>query len=280
MMFRARKDCSAIISGAFLFEGMAWVSCEWICLLLGLHPGDEENKAGMNKAVTYLRVSTDRQGQSGLGLEAQQRAVEQFAKVHHYEIVAEIVEVESGKKSNRPLLREALQLCAKERATLLIAKLDRLARNVAFIARLIEAGVDFKAIDNPFAGKLMLHIMAAFAEHERDQISERTAAAMNAAKLRGVQFGQFGRDVLSKRNKEASIQFAQALAPTITQIRQQGHMTVRDITAELNRQAIPTFRNNGQKWHLSTVHKLVCQIDAHPYSRPSMQALPDNLSPS
>src|SRR5690606_17857566 len=157
-----------------------------------------KNKRGeqMKKAIPYYRVSTLRQGESGLGLEAQQKAVRDYAARFNFALLPECIEIESGKKNNRPVLHEALAKCKKQNAVLLIAKLDRLSRNVAFIAQLMEAGIDFLAVDNPHANKLMLHIMAAFAEHEREQISKRTKAALASAKNRGVQLGKNGRNVL------------------------------------------------------------------------------------
>lgn len=234
----------------------------------------------MKQAISYLRVSTDRQGLSGLGLEAQQQAVKQFAAANGYALIGEIIEVESGKKNNRPLLQVALKQCEEKGATLLIAKLDRLARSVVFIGKLMESKIRFIAIDNPFATDLILHVTAAFAEHERKEISKRTIAALQAAKQRGVRLGSFGRDVLAERNKERSHAFALALLPTIRFLQQSGHTTVRSLASELNRLRVPTFRNTGQKWHISTVHKLIRQIDSHPYARPIVQALPANLSPS
>jgi DNA invertase Pin-like site-specific DNA recombinase len=139
--------------------------------------------------VAYLRVSTARQGESGLGLEAQQATVETFAKQQGGVILATYVEVESGKRSDRPELAKALGAARKGKATLLIAKLDRLARNVAFIATMMEAGVDFVACDQPFASRLTLHILAAVAEDEARRISERTKAALAAAKARGAKLG-------------------------------------------------------------------------------------------
>jgi len=132
--------------------------------------------------IAYLRVSTVRQGESGLGLDAQRAAVEAFARQHGGVIAATYVEVESGKRSDRPELAKALQAARKRKATLLIAKLDRLARNVAFIATMMEAGADFVACDQPFASRLTLHILAAVAEDEARRISERTKAALEAAK--------------------------------------------------------------------------------------------------
>jgi DNA invertase Pin-like site-specific DNA recombinase len=140
------------------------------------------------KWVCYLRVSTDRQGQSGLGLEAQRKAVLDFRNGGQWKLADEFVEVESGKRSDRPQLAAALA-CKRLKARLVVAKLDRLARNVAFISRLMERGVEFVAADMPFANKLTIHILAAVAEHEREAISARTKAALAAAKARGVKLG-------------------------------------------------------------------------------------------
>ena len=154
----------------------------------------------MNKAIAYYRVSTDRQGKSGLGLEAQNETVKQFANFKQWELIGEFTEIESGKKSNRPQLQEALKQCLKQKAVLVIAKLDRLGRNVAFISSLMESKVEFVAVDNPHANRLMLHLLAAFAEHEREQISTRTKEALKVAKSRGVILGKHGKNVLSQEN--------------------------------------------------------------------------------
>jgi DNA invertase Pin-like site-specific DNA recombinase len=138
--------------------------------------------------VAYYRVSTDKQGASGLGLEAQREAVAR--NLGAGSLLAEFTEVESGKRSaNRPQLIAALEMCKRKKAILLIAKLDRLARNVHFISGLMEAGVEFVAADMPTANRLTVHIMAAFAEHEAAMISARTKAALQAAKARGTVLG-------------------------------------------------------------------------------------------
>jgi DNA invertase Pin-like site-specific DNA recombinase len=142
--------------------------------------------------VAYYRVSTCRQAGSGLGLDAQRSAVKCHLSGEAGTLLGEYTEIESGKRSDRPQLAAALAACKLHKATLIIAKLDRLARNVAFIAGLMESGVEFVAADNPHASKLMLHMLAAFAEHEREQISLRTKAALNAAKDRGVILGKQG----------------------------------------------------------------------------------------
>ena len=130
--------------------------------------------AHRGKFVAYFRVSTDRQGKSGLGLEAQREAVMNYLNGGSWQLVGEFTEVESGKHSDRPQLAAALAACKKHRAKLVIAKLDRLSRNLAFIATLMEAGAEFIAVDNPHASKLTVHILAAVAQHEREMISQRT----------------------------------------------------------------------------------------------------------
>jgi len=141
------------------------------------------------QVISYLRVSTARQGASGLGLEAQRAAVAAFTAAGGHGLTAEFVEVESGVKAARPQLEAALTTCRLHRATLVIAKLDRLARNVSFIANLMDGGVEFVACDMPHANRLTLHLLAAIAEHEREMISQRTKAALQAAKARGVRLG-------------------------------------------------------------------------------------------
>jgi DNA invertase Pin-like site-specific DNA recombinase len=145
------------------------------------------------KFIAYYRVSTQKQGQSGLGLEAQKAAVMSYLNGGQWELVGAFTEIETGKGADalarRPQLRAALDMCKKTKATLVIAKLDRLARNVHFISGLIETGVDFVAADMPYANKTMIQIHAVMSEHERDQISARTKAALAAAKARGVVLG-------------------------------------------------------------------------------------------
>src|SRR5271155_3138 len=144
---------------------------------------------GQPRFVSYYRVSTAQQGASGLGLEAQREAVSRHVIGAQGVIVAEFQEVESGKKTDRPQIAAALAACRLRHACLVIAKLDRLARNVHFISSLMESGVDFVACDNPHATRLTIHILAAVAEHEREMISARTKAALAAAKARGVALG-------------------------------------------------------------------------------------------
>lgn len=174
------------------------------------------------KAIAYYRVSTTKQGVSGLGLEAQQSAVEQYAK-GKYNIINSYVEIESGKRNNRPKLLEALEECKRSNATLIIAKLDRLGRNVVFIASLMESKIDFVCVDNPHANKLMLHIMAAFAEHEREIISQRTKDALKAAKKRGTKLGNPKNSSIGQDNAlyfEADILRLKAEGKTVKKIAQ------------------------------------------------------------
>jgi DNA invertase Pin-like site-specific DNA recombinase len=206
----------------------------------------------MNKAIAYYRVSTDRQGKSGLGIEAQTASVQEFAKFKQWELIGEFTEIESGKKNNRPELEKALKQCLKQKATLVIAKLDRLGRNVAFISSLMDSKVEFVAVDNPHANRLMLHLLAAFAEHEREQISTRTKEALKAAKNRGVILGKQGKNVLSKQNKQSADEFAETMKPIIKQLKSDGFTTYRAIRDELNNRSIPSYREGG-RWHLDTV---------------------------
>jgi len=142
-----------------------------------------------SKYVAYYRVSTDKQGRSGLGLEAQRQAVVDFINGNGNQVIAEFTEVESGKRNDRPKLAEAMHRAKVTGATLVIAKLDRLARNVHFISGLMESRVDFVAVDFPQANRLTVHLLAAVAEHEREAISQRTKDALAAAKKRGVKLG-------------------------------------------------------------------------------------------
>lgn len=222
----------------------------------------------MTQFVTYLRVSTQRQGASGLGLEAQREAVTNFTSKEHGEVIAEYVEIESGKKNARPELEKALAYAKKQGATLLIAKLDRLARNVAFIANLMEAGTDVRAADMPEANCFMFHVMAAVAEQEGRAISERTKAALKAAKARGVKLGwsipsraqeqkeasRLGGIAIAKSAKE----FAVNLTPIIELLRSQG-LSLHGIAKELNARGIQTAR--GGQWYAMTVKNTIDRCD-------------------
>ena len=213
--------------------------------------------------VSYYRVSTQRQGASGLGLDAQRKSVSEYLNGGDWAIVAEFIEVESGKRNNRPKLAEAIATCKRLQATLIIAKLDRLARNVHFISGLMESGVEFIAVDNPNANKLMLHLLAAFAEHEREQISERTKSALASAKARGVTLGAYGK-TLAESNRQAAKDFAETLRPIIAAIKAEGHTTTRAICDQLNARKIATAGGVGRKWHVSSAHGVLKRLEMNP----------------
>jgi DNA invertase Pin-like site-specific DNA recombinase len=200
--------------------------------------------------VTYYRVSTDRQGRSGLGLDAQREAVRQFLATRTVTVISEFVEVESGGKDDRPKLLEALAACQRTRATLLIAKLDRLARSVSFVAGLMDGDVDFVAVDMPHASRFVLHIMAAVAEHERQIIGERTKAALAAAKARGVRLGANGA-VLAERHKAEATEYARQVAPAFLAAQQAGATTTKQIADYLN--ANEVLSRQGGRWHPTSV---------------------------
>lgn len=214
--------------------------------------------------IAYYRVSTQKQGASGLGLEAQREAVARYV-AHHGTVVGEYIEVETGKGRDssqaRPQLAAARAACKKLGATLVIAKLDRLARNVAFIANLMEDGLDFVAADVPHADKVMLHIYAAMSEWERDRISERTKAALAAAKARGVQLGRAGTANL-RSNTEARQATADAhaikLSGLISGMQARG-MAQRAMVAELNSLGIKTSTGKTS-WTLSQLQRVLARL--------------------
>ena len=213
----------------------------------------------MQTAIAYYRVSTERQGRSGLGLEAQQKAVGSFLEANDFVLIDEFIEVNSGNRNHNYGLKNALRECKKRNAVLVIAKLDRLSRSVAFISTLMESDVDFRIVDNPYAEDFTLHILAAVAEKERKDISKRTTAALAAAKLRGVELGKHGRYVLSNVNRFYAIMFASKMRRIIEGLKSEGFNTVRELSNELNRRRIKTPQK--KRWHPSTVYKLVKRIN-------------------
>lgn len=206
--------------------------------------------------VAYYRVSTRAQGKSGLGLDAQRATVERYLQSVSGELFAEFTEVESGTKAARPQFNEALRLCRVFSATLVIAKLDRLARNVALIAQLMECGVEFVAADFPQANRLTIHILAAIAEYEAKLISERVKAAIVASKARGVVWGgnrnaptlhlDAARRLGNEGRKRRAVARAMDLEPLIMQMRESGK-SLKGIAAELNRLGIHQ-RQGGINW--------------------------------
>lgn len=210
----------------------------------------------MTEFVAYYRVSTDRQGASGLGLDAQRAAVARYIGAAS-SLLAEFTEIESGKRhTNRPQLRTALDECRRRRAVLIIARLDRLVRNVAFIANLMDSGVEFVAVDMPTANRLTVHILAAVAEHEREMISLRTKAELAQAKARGTRLGNPNLLPALARANAATIHLKPA--PEVLQLivsqRAQG-LTLRAIAARLNALAIRTPR--GKPWYASSVRNML-----------------------
>ena len=219
--------------------------------------------------VAYFRVSTDRQGKSGLGLEAQEAAVMGYLNGGTWALVERFTEVESGRKSDRPALARALAACRAHNATLIIAKLDRLARNVAFVSGLMEAGVDFVAVDFPQANRLTVHILAAVAEHEARMISERTRQALQAAKARGAKLGGDrsgtfaqhavqGREKGRERRSELAGTKARDIAGIIASVRAEGVGSAAGIARVLNERAVPTPSGRGQ-WQAVQVQRVLAR---------------------
>lgn len=219
------------------------------------------------KLVAYRRVSTDKQGRSGLGLEGQTAAIDAHVKATGCTLLSTYTEVESGKRADRPELRKAIAHAKRAGATLVIAKLDRLSRNVAFLAGLMESGVDFVACDNPHANRLTIHILAAVAEDEAVRISERTKAALKAYKARG---GKLGTNNLTDEGRvkgnarAAEVVKAKAteayadLADDIRAMKAEG-LTLRAIADRLNSEGHTT--RTGSQWSQVQVKRVLDRID-------------------
>lgn len=217
------------------------------------------------QTVHYYRVSTQRQGESGLGLEAQRKAVEDFCLSNNATMLAEFIEVESGKRNNRPQLKAAMEYAALTQATLVVAKVDRLSRNAAFLAQIMESSVPIRFADMPFADRFMVGIMAQVAEWEAEQISKRTKEALQAAKARGVVLG--GKFVPTpsqsavghQRSIETRVGRADArklqIMPYIEQAKELGKTTLPALADHLNSLHIKTPR--GGKWHPASVKRLL-----------------------
>jgi len=214
--------------------------------------------------IAYYRVSTARQGRSGLGLEAQQRAVRDYLNGGSWKLAGEFTEVESGKRDDRPELAEALAACRVHRATLVIAKLDRLARDARFLIGLQKAGVSFRAADMPEANEMVVGIMAVVAQAERKMIGERTRVALAAAKARGVKLGgrpeNLKRTTIGRRNANAKRSAkanarAADLLPTIKALQAAGISSVSSIAKGLNEQGITAPR--GGQWQAVQVQRVI-----------------------
>lgn len=221
--------------------------------------------------IGYARVSTAEQGASGLGLEAQQAAIDAYAAQGGSVVIRLYVEVESGRKSDRPQLAAALAHAKRSKATLVVAKLDRLSRNVAFLSALMESGVEFVAVDQPHANRLTIHILAAVAEDEARRTSERTKAALAAYKARGGKLGashprsrnltQEARKRGAKAAGESLRKIADAaysdLAPLFREFQSRG-LSQHAIAAELNRQGHTTRR--GKEWNQVQVGRVLQRL--------------------
>jgi DNA invertase Pin-like site-specific DNA recombinase len=217
------------------------------------------------KFVSYLRVSTQRQGKSGLGLEAQREAVATYLDGGSWTLVKEFVEVESGKIKDRPELTQALRLCRVHKATLLVAKLDRLARNVAFVSALMEAGVKFVAVDMPDVNDMVVHILASVAQGEAKAISDRTKAALAAAKARGTVLGGLrwditrvgakARRVALEVRQEKAAKYRADVMPLIEEHQRNGIVTLLGIAAALNADGTPAPR--GGTWSAVQVMRIL-----------------------
>lgn len=217
-----------------------------------------------NKYVAYYRVSTKRQGESGLGLDAQKQSISGFLRTPD-NLINGFVEVESGSRNDRPQLLAAIECCRQHGATLIIAKLDRLARNVAFVSSLMETGVDFVAVDMPTANRLTVHILAAVAEHEREMISQRTIAALAVAKARGVRLGNPGGNTIDLQKARSQMinnadTHASNVMPLIAEIQRAGLFTYREIAKALNVRGIRSAR--GGQWHPGTVRNILLRTAA------------------
>lgn len=223
------------------------------------------------KFIAYYRVSTDRQGRSGLGLEAQKKAVRDYLEGGRWPLVQEFTEVESGKRNDRPELSKALHLCKVTGSKLIIAKLDRLSRNASFLLSLRDSGVRFVCADNPEANELTIGILAVVAEDERQRISDRTRTALQAAKARGVKLGNpngaraiktLGNKAAVSRIQEIADSRVSDLKPVIEAIRSEGFTTLEAMARQLTLRGVMTPR--GGKWHRTSVRNLLNRLEHQP----------------
>jgi len=229
----------------------------------------------MTRFCSYYRVSTQKQEESGLGLEAQQEKAKALIAGQSGTLIREFTETETGKSSERPVLKEAIAFCRSANCTLVIARVDRLARNVAFTAALMESGLNFVCCDVPTANRLTIHILAAVAEEEARLIAERTKAALGRLKAKGVLLGsarpghwdgkehkrrpEYAR-TFQKAALDKKMRFYDAIAPTLLELRRKG-MTMQQIVEHLNSQGHrtrPTKRHpTGNPWNLATLCRVL-----------------------
>jgi DNA invertase Pin-like site-specific DNA recombinase len=228
--------------------------------------------------VAYYRVSTAAQGRSGLGLDAQRHAVAHYCQGHSSEILCEFVEVESGKKNDRPELAKALHHAKVTGSTLVVAKMDRLSRNAAFLLALRDSGARLLAADNPDVNDMTVGILAVVAEEERKAISERTRAALKAAKARGIRLGNphgaaalrraaKGNNAALEAIRNAADRHAADLLPVIDQLRAEGRRSLRQLAAALNQRHFRAPR--GGEWHATSVKNLLARLEPASCARPT-----------
>lgn len=227
---------------------------------------------GKGRFVSYLRVSTDRQGRSGLGLDAQRKAVSDYLNGGDWELIAEVIEVESGGNNDRPQLQAAIEKCRAYGARLVVAKIDRLTRDAAFLLNLRDAGIDFVAADMPDANRLTVGIMALVAEQEREAISQRTKAALAAAKARGVQLGAYrdgqfvgragtredAQRATQGRTRQANA-FARDIQPALRDADPDGTASLSAIAKRFNDKGVPTPSGRGE-WTPMAVSRLKARL--------------------
>lgn len=211
--------------------------------------------------VCYYRVSTQKQGQSGLGLDAQRCSVQWYVEANKGTILGEFTETESGRSKDRPQLQAALDMARKKKAILLIAKLDRLARNVHFISGLLESNVNFVAVDMPTKDRFMIQLQAAFAEEEARRISQRTKEALAAAKRRGTDVGATGR-LLARRHKKEAQERAEGFREAFLAARDSGARTTADFRDVLNSNGVPG--PGGRRWHLPNTYRTLRRLGLGP----------------
>tara|TARA_R110002126_G_scaffold49050_1_gene135963 strand:- start:516 stop:1154 length:639 start_codon:yes stop_codon:yes gene_type:complete len=210
------------------------------------------------KYVAYYRVSTDKQGRSGLGLAAQRNLVAAYAD----DIIADYTEVESGKHDDRPQLTAALEHARRIGASILIAKIDRLSRDAAFLLQLRKSGVDIVAADMPHAGTLEFGVRAVVAQHEREEISRRTKAALHAARLRGTRLGSprphIGSAIGNAKQSATADAFAGRVKLIVDDLKAAGLTSLLAIASALNERGISTAR--GGSWHATTVRNVLSRV--------------------
>ena len=236
--------------------------------------GDEKTSSlymtnTLSRAVAYLRVSTSRQGRSGLGLEVQRRIISDYLASRNWEQIEEFVEIESGRKDDREQLMKALRLCQITGATLIIAKLDRLSRDAHFIGSVMKSNIDFVACDLPEANKFTISIFAALAEHERELISQRTRDALHAAKDKGRRLGtpanltkdaaDRGRSVGNYACTCKANKFAADLQPLLREYLADC-MSMNRIATELNNRGILTPRGSTGRWTARAVINVLARL--------------------